>query len=86
MSASHLPPLISRDGVSTAWLQCAGAFVLFFNSWGIINTYGTGVKSLLKYIESDFWQASFRPSISRIYYVMFLPPTFPGLDQFKVFC
>ncbi|KAL2861872.1 major facilitator superfamily domain-containing protein [Aspergillus pseudodeflectus] len=28
------------DGGSTAWLQVAGAFFLFFNSWGVINTFG----------------------------------------------
>ncbi|KAH6675788.1 MFS monocarboxylate transporter-like protein [Halenospora varia] len=25
---------------TTAWLQCAGAFFLFLNSWGLINTFG----------------------------------------------
>ncbi|KAJ0414664.1 major facilitator superfamily domain-containing protein [Aspergillus carlsbadensis] len=28
------------DGGSTAWLQVVGAFFLFFNSWGVINTFG----------------------------------------------
>ncbi|GKZ36373.1 hypothetical protein AbraIFM66950_007408 [Aspergillus brasiliensis] len=28
------------DGGIAAWLQVAGAFFLFFNSWGIINTFG----------------------------------------------
>ncbi|KAL5335189.1 hypothetical protein BJX70DRAFT_375748 [Aspergillus crustosus] len=35
-SAPPPPP----DGGLTAWLQVAGAFFLFFNSWGIINTFG----------------------------------------------
>ena len=28
------------DGGFLAWLQCAGSFLLFFNSWGIVNTFG----------------------------------------------
>lgn len=28
------------DGGLTGWLQCLGAFFLFFNSWGIVNTFG----------------------------------------------
>ncbi|KAF2673244.1 MFS general substrate transporter [Microthyrium microscopicum] len=28
------------NGGLTAWLQVAGAFTLFFNTWGIINTFG----------------------------------------------
>ncbi|KAF7561630.1 hypothetical protein G7046_g2527 [Stylonectria norvegica] len=28
------------DGGVVAWLQVAGSFLLFFNSWGIINAYG----------------------------------------------
>ena len=31
----------SRDGDCTAWFQCAGAFFLLMNSFGIINSYGT---------------------------------------------
>ena len=29
-----------RDGGAFAWLQCAGAFLLFFNSWGLVNAFG----------------------------------------------
>jgi len=28
------------NGGTKAWLQVLGAFFLFFNSWGIINTFG----------------------------------------------
>ena len=28
------------DGGFAAWLQCAAAFALFFNAWGIVNTFG----------------------------------------------
>lgn len=28
------------DGGLEAWMQTAGAFVLFLNSWGVVNTYG----------------------------------------------
>ncbi|KAF2869474.1 major facilitator superfamily domain-containing protein [Massariosphaeria phaeospora] len=31
---------IAQDGGAVAWLQCAGAFCLFFNSWGLVNTFG----------------------------------------------
>lgn len=29
-----------RGNEAFAWLQCAGAFFLFFNSWGLVNTFG----------------------------------------------
>jgi hypothetical protein len=29
------------DGGLIAWLQCASSFCLFFNCWGIVNTFGT---------------------------------------------
>ncbi|WYZ44416.1 hypothetical protein EsH8_VII_000852 [Colletotrichum jinshuiense] len=29
-----------RDGGRLAWLQVAGSFFLFFNSWGIVSSYG----------------------------------------------
>lgn len=29
------------DGGFTAWLQCAGAFAMLFNSWGLVNAFGT---------------------------------------------
>ncbi|KAK1965177.1 MFS general substrate transporter [Colletotrichum sublineola] len=35
-AASHPPP----DGGPLAWLQVAGSFFLFFNSWGILGSYG----------------------------------------------
>lgn len=28
------------DGGLTAWLQCVSSFSLFFNTWGIVNTFG----------------------------------------------
>ncbi|GKZ59105.1 hypothetical protein AnigIFM49718_004962 [Aspergillus niger] len=34
-----LPPPPPNGGIF-AWVQVAGAFFLFFNSWGIINTFG----------------------------------------------
>jgi len=34
------PPSDIPNGGFVAWLQCANAFFLFFNSWGIVNTYG----------------------------------------------
>lgn len=29
------------DGGILAWMQCLGSFFLFFNCWGIVNTFGT---------------------------------------------
>lgn len=40
-TAPRVSPTTKVDGGLTAWLQCAGAFFLFFNSWGIVNTFGT---------------------------------------------
>lgn len=37
---SPSPPL--SDGGLQGWLQCLGAFFMFFNSWGIVNTFGSG--------------------------------------------
>lgn len=28
------------DGGTVAWLQVVASFLLFFNSWGLVNTYG----------------------------------------------
>lgn len=28
------------NGGVVAWIQCAGSFFLFFNCWGVVNTYG----------------------------------------------
>lgn len=36
-SSSPPPP---PNGGLQAWLQVAGAFFLFFNSWGVVNTFG----------------------------------------------
>ncbi|GKZ77850.1 hypothetical protein AnigIFM56816_000637 [Aspergillus niger] len=37
--STPLPPPPPNGGIF-AWVQVAGAFFLFFNSWGIINTFG----------------------------------------------
>ena len=28
------------NGGVFAWIQCAGLFFLFFNCWGVVNTFG----------------------------------------------
>lgn len=28
------------NGGVLAWIQCAGSFFLFFNCWGVVNTFG----------------------------------------------
>ncbi|KAF2712600.1 MFS general substrate transporter [Pleomassaria siparia CBS 279.74] len=50
------------NGGLAAWLQVLGAFVLFFNSWGIINTFG----SYQAYYETDLLPSSNPSSISWI--------------------
>ena len=34
-STSEIP-----NGGVVAWIQCAGSFFLFFNCWGVVNTFG----------------------------------------------
>ncbi|KAF2660427.1 MFS general substrate transporter [Lophiostoma macrostomum CBS 122681] len=55
--ASSIP-----DGGLWAWLQVVGAFFLFFNSWGIINTFG----SYQTYYETNLLPDSSPSSISWI--------------------
>ncbi|ORY14791.1 major facilitator superfamily domain-containing protein [Clohesyomyces aquaticus] len=50
------------DGGLAAWLQVLGAFFLFFNSWGIINTFG----SYQTYYETEILQSSTPSAISWI--------------------
>ncbi|RDW91297.1 MFS monocarboxylate transporter-like protein [Coleophoma crateriformis] len=41
---AQVPPPASDEipnGGLTAWLQVLGSFILFFNTWGIVNTFGT---------------------------------------------
>lgn len=40
-SQSQPKPVEGLDERLIAWIQCAGAFFLFFNSWGVVNTFGT---------------------------------------------
>lgn len=35
-------PFVS-DGGFMAWLQCAAGFCIFFNTWGLLNSFGTPV-------------------------------------------
>ncbi|KAK3203221.1 hypothetical protein GRF29_112g563471 [Pseudopithomyces chartarum] len=50
------------NGGLTAWLQVLGAFFLFFNSWGIINTFG----SYQAYYETNLLTTSDPSAISWI--------------------
>ncbi|KAF2790647.1 MFS general substrate transporter [Melanomma pulvis-pyrius CBS 109.77] len=50
------------NGGLVAWLQVLGAFVLFFNSWGIINTFG----SYQAYYETNLLPSSTPSAISWI--------------------
>ena len=33
-------PPVFPDGGFVAWLQCAGSFFMFFNCWGLVNSFG----------------------------------------------
>ena len=33
--------LVVPDGGLMAWLQCAAGFCIFFNTWGLLNSFGT---------------------------------------------
>ncbi|KEZ45064.1 Uncharacterized protein SAPIO_CDS2487 [Scedosporium apiospermum] len=50
------------DGGLVAWLQVAGAFALFFNSWGIANTFGV----YQTYYETHFLSSSTPDAIAWI--------------------
>lgn len=50
------------NGGTKAWLQVLGAFFLFFNSWGIINTFGV----YQTYYETNFLASSTSSDISWI--------------------
>ena len=39
------------DGGLVAWTQCAGSFFLFFNGWGIVNTFGPWVQTLTGWVN-----------------------------------
>ena len=38
-------PSAVPDGGFLAWLQCFGAFCVYFNTWGLLNTYGMDYKA-----------------------------------------
>ncbi|TQN65130.1 MFS transporter asaE [Colletotrichum shisoi] len=49
---ANLPP----DGGRLAWLQVAGSFFLFFNSWGLTTSYGvfqTYYQSTMQHTSAD---------------------------------
>ncbi|KAB2572588.1 Aspyridones efflux protein apdF [Lasiodiplodia theobromae] len=50
------------NGGFTAWLQVAGAYFLFFNSWGVVNSFGT----YQTYYRSELLQSSTPSAISWI--------------------
>ncbi|KAK3368344.1 MFS transporter, MCP family, solute carrier family 16, member 10 [Podospora didyma] len=50
-------PAPPPNGGTTAWLQVVGAFLLFFSSWGLINTFG-----VFQEYYSETYLASFPPS------------------------
>ncbi|KAI9670970.1 MAG: hypothetical protein M1831_005055 [Alyxoria varia] len=79
-TASATPPTLTPppDGGLTAWLQIVGAHFLFFNSWGLVLSYGSFhtyyVSTLLKdRAESDIsWVGTFQG------FLLFLVGVFTG--------
>ncbi|KAJ5670773.1 uncharacterized protein N7477_006136 [Penicillium maclennaniae] len=61
-TVDHSAPPPPPNGGLVAWLQVAGAFFLFFNSWGIVNTFGV----FQSYYEDDLLSSYFASSISWI--------------------
>ncbi|OCK86333.1 MFS general substrate transporter [Lepidopterella palustris CBS 459.81] len=59
-SVNHIGSI--PNGGLRAWLQVAGSFFLFFNSWGIINTFG----SYQTFYETDLLRNSTPSAISWI--------------------
>ena len=59
-TAAHVASI--PNGGVRAWLQVVGAFFLFFNSWGIVNTFG----SYETYYETDLLRSSSPSSIAWI--------------------
>ncbi|KAF2500643.1 MFS general substrate transporter [Lophium mytilinum] len=59
-SVTHVDSI--PNGGFQAWLQVAGAFFLFFNSWGILNTFG----SYQAYYETELLKSSTPSAISWI--------------------
>ena len=54
------------DGGFIAWLQCAGSFFMFFNCWGLVNTFGESCSTgNVEVVFNGENQASFRLSINR---------------------
>ena len=40
LQSSGRPPIIQPDGGLTAWLQVMGSFLINFNNWGLVNSFG----------------------------------------------
>lgn len=41
VNESHFTP---PDDGFRAWIQCAGGFCIFFNTWGMLNSFGNGLR------------------------------------------
>ncbi len=82
-TASEIP-----DGGFVAWLQCAGSFFLFFNCWGIVNTFGEWSTKLENghQLLIILPKACIRPSTSKSFYPTNRPPISHGLAPSRPFC
>lgn len=66
-----------EDGV--AWLQVIGSFFLWFNTWGLVNTFGV----YQTYYQLDLLSSSTPSEISwigslQVFLLMVLPPSYPS--------
>ena len=80
------------NGGFEAWLQCAGSFFLFFNGFGMVNTFGE-----LQVHQSFFYnlstqlegpaqqnQAYSRATTTASCFIRDHHPTYDGLDLYKL--
>ena len=69
-NTSRSPPL--SDGGLQGWLQCLGAFFMFFNSWGIVNTFGSGNPSQLDFalLMNHVEQECIKHTTNKTFFVM----------------
>ncbi|KAH8687583.1 major facilitator superfamily domain-containing protein [Tricladium varicosporioides] len=85
------PTSIIPDGGLTAWLQVLGAHLIFFNSWGIVNTFGVYQayykNDLLKHRSSSdiSWIGTFQGFILVIFGIFSGPVFDQGHFRFLLF-
>ena len=78
------------NGGTIAWLQVLASFFLFFNSWGIVNTFGMSrtwlVTFVFDYLANDPHQDHTRPTMKPASFPTPLHQTSRGLAAYKPSC